>query len=431
MADFGFNTNLTVQQPQGNSLSDVVNMARGVQAYQKQAATMPYEIQQAKTLSEASKFALTQAQISHLKEEAASILNDPDFLSGDKSKVLQKLHEAKTRAQAVIDDPVKIANVFAPLEAHAIQNPEATPQVVKNLLQSNIGATGQQSLQTPQLKEINQLPFMFKPGVGLVTPLSEQGQQTTAPAAPSGAPAAAPAAPGSAPAAAMPSLIPNEVKVTAAPGGVMNEQQKGLYNEGAILKSQATSQALDASEGKQTIRKIKDTIKQAAGSAPGQALRSAGKWIAGNEELDTLTKNLADLQMRNAKLMGVDTDAARETGKIASGSENITAGALQGIVERADATNTAVIAFNKGLDNYEGKRQRSHAYVNTRQFKQAWTDNYDPRIFMIQNINRSDASEAQKQLERQKVLKGVTESEMNILRQKAENIKRLEQGNYQ
>jgi hypothetical protein len=49
---------------------------------------------------------------------------------------------------------------------------------------------------------------------------------------------------------------------------------------------------------------------------------------------------------------------------------------------------------------------------------------------MIQNINRSDKSEAEKQLERQKVLKGVTESEMKILRGKAENIKRLEQGNY-
>ena len=46
MADFGFNTDLTVKPTQtGSSIGDIVNMARGVQAYQKQAATMPYEIQ--------------------------------------------------------------------------------------------------------------------------------------------------------------------------------------------------------------------------------------------------------------------------------------------------------------------------------------------------------------------------------------------------
>ena len=429
MASFNFDTDLTVKPQQyGTGLADIVNMAKGVQAYQKQAATMPAEIEQAKAESAKSQLDLLKNQIS-MAGGAITGLENSDSYKNDDIKGLKKELSATKQWTSTFGHSPAIDSLYQQAESHLndgdIAGYKSFLARIRNSLASN---SEKYSAALPQVKEINQLPFIFKQAQGTVTPLTEQGTQ------PSAGGATQPSFGGGATSgsqAQMPTIIPNEIKVMTGPGGVLNEQEKALYNEGANLKGQSTSQALDASEGKQTIRKIKETIRSAAGSAPGQALRSAGKWIAGNEELDTLTKNLADLQMRNAKLMGVDTDAARETGKIASGSENITAGALQGIVDRADATNSAVIAFNKGLDNYEGKRSRNHAYINARQFKQAWADNYDPKIFMIQNINRSDASEAQKQLERQKVLKGISESEMNILRKKAENIKRLEQGNYQ
>jgi hypothetical protein len=113
-----------------------------------------------------------------------------------------------------------------------------------------------------------------------------------------------------------------------ASGGIpqMNTQQTARYEEGQAIQKESTSLAQAAQEAKQTSRKIKENIAAASGSAPGQALRSAGKFIAGSEQLDELIKNLADNQLRQAALMGNAgaTDAARATQATAYGNENIT-----------------------------------------------------------------------------------------------------------
>jgi hypothetical protein len=222
--------------------------------------------------------------------------------------------------------------------------------------------------------------------------------------------------------------------MTVASGGIpqMNTQQTARYEEGQAIQKESTSLAQAAQEAKQTSRKIKENIAAAAGSAPGQALRSAGKFIAGSEQLDELIKNLADNQMRQAALMGANsaTDQARQVVAIANGSENITAGALAQIVQRADATSTALEKFNTGLNKYFEKAGTYNGPIHARQFKSVWADNYDPRIFMVQNINASDMSGAEKQIQLQAVLKGTTEEERRTLAKKAETIKRLEKGDF-
>jgi len=163
-----------------------------------------------------------------------------------------------------------------------------------------------------------------------------------------------------------------------------------------------------------------------------EAATSAGKFIAGSEELDELVKNLADNQMRQAALMGASsaTDQARQVVALANGSENITAGALAQIVQRADATSTALEKFNKGLNKYFEKSGAYNGPIHARNFKQTWADNYDPRIFMVQNVNSSDMSPAEKQAQLQLILKGTSEQERKDLAKKAEIIKRLERGDF-
>jgi hypothetical protein len=164
----------------------------------------------------------------------------------------------------------------------------------------------------------------------------------------------------------------------------------------------------------------------AAGSAPGQMLRKAGQWVAGDPQLEILSKNLADQQLRNMQIMGAKTDAASADVKAASGKADLTREGLQAIVDRTDASNTAVKAFQKGLKRYTD--QGLNGIVHADKFQQAWADNYDVRVFKAMNIMNSNLSQAQRQMEQQKLLKGLTDSQLKDLQEKATNIERLQNG---
>jgi hypothetical protein len=49
---------------------------------------------------------------------------------------------------------------------------------------------------------------------------------------------------------------------------------------------------------------------------------------------------------------------------------------------------------------------------------------------MVQNINSSDMSKAEKDLELSKMMKGLSQEQRQALAKKAENIKRLEKGDF-
>ena len=291
----------------------------------------------------------------------------------------------------------------------------------------------------PSIVELNGIKYEIKApttagGSPTLAPLGGGGQAPapTTPRVQTAPSATTPNAP--APTAPSPTsgLVLQDMPVPV--GGIpqMNTQQAARYEEGNLLKSKSTDLAKAASESKQTTRKIKENIASAAGSAPGQALRSAGKWLAGSEQLDELVKNLAQNQVDQATLMGnsAATDAARSVLGLANGSENITPQALAQIVQRADATSTALEKFNLGLGNYYQKQGAYNGPIHARNFKDTWANNYDPRIFMVQNINSSNMSKAEKQIQLQAIMKGTSETERKELAKKAEIIKRLEKGDF-
>jgi hypothetical protein len=151
MADFGFNTDLTVKPTQtGSSIGDIVNMARGVQAYQKQAATMPYEIQQQKTASEKGVFDLNQKQTQALYDLAGAALDDPRLKSGKPEDAMDVMLEQKERARALKLPEKTVESIFAPYTYAAIHKTNLLPQMLANTIKGGIGASGQQALQTPQ-----------------------------------------------------------------------------------------------------------------------------------------------------------------------------------------------------------------------------------------------------------------------------------------
>ena len=455
MADYQFNTNLT-PNIQGTNIADMVNLARGVQSYQQAEQTNPLAIQKAQMeIAQAQKmnplavqksqeevaqaqigtkgkqFELNASQTSALYGLAGGVLNDPRIKSGKKEDALGVLHEAKQRASTYGIPEDVVNGVFNPLFTLGEKNPAALPRALNSIVQTGLGSGGQQALQSGAVVEINGVKYQYNPATGQATPLGSNTQATGQPTPqPSAQPSAQPTS------QQQPSqttgLVRMDMPLSGAGIPQMNAQQKERYDEGSVLKSEATKLAQAAAQSKQTTRKIKENIASAAGSAPGQALRSAGKWLAGSEQLDELVKNLAQNQIDQSVLMGnsAATDAARNVLGLANGSENITPQALAQIVQRADATSTGLEKFNAGLDNYYKKHGTYNGPIHARNFKDTWAQNYDPRIFMVQNINSSNMSQAEKQMQLQAIMKGTSEEERKSLAKKAEIIKRLEKGDF-
>jgi hypothetical protein len=211
-------------------------------------------------------------------------------------------------------------------------------------------------------------------------------------------------------------------------GGIpqLNTFQQARLESGTNLIKQSVDAANAATEGEETSRQVQKFMNATAGSAPGQFLRKAGKWVAGDPQLEQLAKNLADLHLRNLKIMGAKTDQGDADVKAAGANVDLTREGLQGIMERTNASNTAVKAFQKGLKRYTD--QGLNGIVHADKFKEAWGDNYDVRVMKAMNIDRSNMSKVQKDMEKQKLIKDLSDAQLTDLRKKATNIERLENG---
>ena len=315
---------------------------------------------------------------------------------------------------------------FAPKAGLTSLGGIAQPTVTKPSVggaEPTIKATGEamEVKPTPGFQTINGVTY-FADKNGSLHPLNS-------PAAISAGqpPAPKPAAPTTQPAGKP--LVQEDMPVPQGGLRQMNEQQKSRYEAGQKLFSTASDVNQKAADQKNILDSIKQNISQAQSSRPGQLLRQGSKFVRGSEELDTLLKDLAANQMLQAQTMGADTDAARQTSAVANGSADIDPKALAKIVERADATRLAAQMYNQGLSAYK-QRDPLNSAIHADRFQQAWKDNYDPRIFLVDNINQSNRTPQEKQAEIRKIVGIATPQELAQLKQKAINIRRLQTGDF-
>jgi hypothetical protein len=446
----------TAQPQTGMSLADMLNISRSSLALQKEKELYGTSVEQAKAqaktavvgseVAEATKAstiskALSEAERLGIEAKKAGIelnvhqgnlvksnlgqyLTDPDFINGNTAKITEKLKDTQSYlSKHGVEDKAGLGEQLISL---AKTNPKEVYQTIKNYVTGGANAN-QQGLVNPQITTINGVQYQYTPATGELKPLGETAPSGQVPT--EQAPTQAP--PPKLGAVQAPSLLSNEVPVPRNTGvQQLNTQQRQLYDEGFVAKREAQSQVIPAKEGRQTVRRVIELSEKAASSKLGQLLERGEKFVLGNTELDELTKNIANLQIQNAAVMGVKTDQQTQNVATASGSINISPEALRDVARRTDASNTAVIKFNDALRSFEEKRGQTHAYVNTRSFKDAWASNYDPRIFMVQNINSSGMSKEKKQEEIGKITKDLSEEELKDLRTKTENLKRLERGDY-
>jgi len=556
MADY---TPVTSQQklPPQMSLGDMVNMANAVQSYQqaqqlnplqlemyqnqlsKAKSLLPYELSTAASgaaksgieanvaaqtadpkIAQAGSQADTAATeairakyglTSQYQDDFTKILggyaNDPrlspEALTKNKTNAVDVLHEIKAQAVAKGIPAQNLDMITAPAMTIAMQNPEAFPAHLKNMINMGLSASEKRASQLettevspsgqvirktapglygqqqqvsieqpggnapmPQIVEVNGVKYSVSApktpgGQPIYTPV---GQQTTAPAAaPATQPAVAPVvtpksqadqkakATASQQTTAAPAVAPTgRTEPIPAPQGIqremlvkqdmpvqtgagvipqMNSQQDARYEVGQKIFSDAADASKTAADQGVVLNTIKQNIAQAQSSRPGQLLRQGGKYLKGNENLDTLVKSLAQNQILQAKLMGVDSVNAERTSALANGSEDIDPKALQKIVEQTEATKTAAQMYNQGASAYKNRDPYNSA-IHADNFQQAWKNNYDPRIFMVENINNSNMSADQKTKEIAKIKGIATPAELKGLQQKAYNIRRLQMGDF-
>ena len=416
--------------------------------YQKKQATLGSDIaksqaesQKSVTGAQSEQLALAtkkmnvirQAQVAHITDPIVTrAASDPNFAQQpDTIKHIQNL--INEQGQTAIDqgiDPNTVKQQLMPYHQIAQSQPQQFQQFLKSRLIAGLDTQAQSNLNSlntvgGQSGQYNKAANTFVPAniaVGNTQTTTENG--STQPSG-NGATSLNPL-----PQPEQPNIVAIDKNFVTNNPSNMTTPQKERYDYGRALIIDSAGNTDKVQSGLQTVREINKYAQQAAGSVPGQLLRSGGKWVAGNADYETLLKNLALNQQLSAQRMGVKTDLGAETNATANGSGDITEKALRRITNRAEADLSAVSKFNEGLQHFTEKHGQINGPMNAEQFQQAWAKNYDTRVFMRQRINASNMDNMQKAMAIQELEKGMTDQDRRDLRQKAENLKRLQRGDY-
>jgi len=234
-----------------------------------------------------------------------------------------------------------------------------------------------------------------------------------------------------APSAVGQNKMPSIVKIDnfSAPGQ-QNTQEAARYQIGADDFNKIQERATLARESSLDAANIKRNLASASGGKPGQIMRDTGQVLFGDPQKDLLVKNLAQNALRQSALMGVKNQAAEGDVRTANGSEQITAEALAHIVERIESTNLAAEKYNQALIKLQEKHGKDKAYLNNDNFKAAWGNAYDPVAFIIQNTNRQNISQKDKDRIIDYYTRDMSQKQLDDLHNSQVRLKRLERGDF-
>ena len=234
-----------------------------------------------------------------------------------------------------------------------------------------------------------------------------------------------------APSAVGQNKMPSIVKIDnfSAPGQ-QNTQEAARYQIGADDFNKIQERATLARESSLDAANIKRNLASASGGKPGQIMRDTGQVLFGDPQKDLLVKNLAQNALRQSALMGVKNQAAEGDVRTANGSEQITAEALAHIVERIESTNLAAEKYNQALIKLQEKHGKDKAYLNNDNFKAAWGNAYDPVAFIIQNTNRQNISQKDKDRIIDYYTHDMSQKQLDDLHNSQVRLKRLERGDF-
>ena len=394
----------------------------------KSAATLQPEITQSqeaakqaqtKTLSDA--FAYDKDYNAQINQKLGGFLNDKG-LKGSPSEVLRVLKDAENEVKLLTkSDPeheLKTEARFAPLKNLAVSGKHANvEQALKNIIQSGITPTSQQSLQTPQLTTVGGAPATFTSATGSAAPLTINQPQTAPQGLPQGGPQGGPLPPGF----GMPQGMPQ-----GAQQGVTPTQMSLPYpvrkagdirplapnedvdtTKGAAYRNSLTTRQTDLSTSRRNLDEVlaqadkiaKESTKFMGFDTATGTLGSLSRGYAsvvGDPKYKQLSKDLANVQIANIQAQGgsMDTVAGQQLQKMANGDETYPPDVLKNIARRtyADVQNLDMQA------TAASKFAQKYGDNNLNAFKRMWSANADSKVFEAITIfeNVKDKAERNK-----------------------------------
>lgn len=234
----------------------------------------------------------------------------------------------------------------------------------------------------------------------------------------------------------LPKIIQEDTSLNYAPNssGIRNldKYQDAAYQSGTEKITNANASLASQKDLQNSVSKVEQYLGSASGSKAMQMIRQGTKWVFGNSDLDSLVKNIAQVQARNASVMGLDkTDSSRELNAKLSGSENIDEKTLAAIMQQVKAESKAAEKYTEGLNKFVEKRGDINGKIQAQKFQNSWQEHYDPRIFQVDNIAASNIPEADKSAKIKDITSRMSDSEFSKFKENRIIINRLAKGLYQ
>ena len=431
---------LSGKPPATMTLPEMINMARGAQAYQREREIFPELVQQAKTQTQQSQFSLDKDQTAVAMSILGGFRNDPRINSGDEKQAVEAMNEIRAKALALGLPQQKVDTTMRMGFMIAERNPAKLGQFIDNVIQSQIGPTGQQGLQTPQLVTSGGQTGIFRPGSAAVTTLplpnappapgGVTSQDMTAPIQNKPAPAAA------APAQSSQMVQPDTgrlplsypVRQAGVPFAALPQEETdrtagSQYRNGLVQRqSELTTARRNLQEVVKTAQKLQEE-SMLPESGPVGAVKRKFADIIGDPTYKQLSKDLANVQISNIKAVGgsLDTVGGQQLIRMASGDETFPPDVLLSIARRADADITNLDMMATGMQRHT----QQYGDANAKRFQQMWSSNADSRIFELMNVMR-DVKDPKKVKElRDKLLSDMDETQIKDLFRKYNNLVKL------
>jgi hypothetical protein len=464
---------LGIKPPQPMSLGDMLNIARGAQAYQQAEQLNPLAAQKAQmeieqlqktnpiaaqraalelsTLQQTQPSTITraaeEAKQSQIGTQSKQLELDQSHFSlagnilsglesraqslskkGDTATALKELNAARSWMDASgipYEKNGAVKQAEEQLKNKDFTGYLATLENMRNVLG---GAPSRYQANLPQTATLGNAPATYTPATGVAKPLEIGGQPTPPPMQP-------------------PPQVPPQNGAQPAPqSGVTPTQMQLQYpvRRAGDIRPFAPNESVDTEKGvayrnglttRQTdlsaSRRNLDEVIKAAVQIDKEDLFSTGvlgaltrtvKGWAGDPKYKQLSKDLANVQISNIQAQGgsMDTVAGQQLTKMANGDETYPPDVLVNIARRtySDLTNLDMQAT--GASKFAQKYGDSN--LNT--FKRMWSNNADSKVFEAMSIfeNVKDPAKAKEEIDK---LLGSNPQARQQFYQKYNNIKKL------
>lgn len=407
-------------QPVGMKVSDVLNMARTAQEYQKAKELLPYEIEAGKAQSRQQQLSAEKAGVD-LNQHYANIsrgvmggfLSDPDFINGNPEQMVKKMTLAHDYMLATGVKEADGGKSFEHMIQLAKQDPAQAYQLIKNGIQQGGGVANQYQTIQPQ-----QAPALYQGGAP-VQP------------APTGAPTGVTPGQMSQPYGAQTTglELPYPVRKAGQPYAPAPSEAQD-FAQGQAYRDSIVKRAVEIPQSQfnvqQVISKAKELEKTYGKAAESTLVGGLTRKVAGavgETEFRELSKDLAIAQLSNMKALGLDlgTDQGRQLVSAASGDITFPPSVLIKIARRVEADNTNIEMQAQAAQKFSTRFGDN----NMKAFQQAWAKNASPEVFQAINVYRDANLNADEKKAMIDKIMGGDESKRKQFYQQYQNINKL------